>query len=81
MKLIVNGKERRLSKVYENTANCFVGVYKGHTIEIARENAYQVYIVVYSDKGYSYDGYWGKDSITPVSMADAIVEAIRGSEL
>lgn len=73
--------KRRFQKIYENTEDCFVGIYKGHTIEINRENDYQVYITVYGDQGYGYDGYWESPDMMPVAMNMAIEEAIKGAML
>ena len=70
-------------KVVKKTNDLFEGSYKDETetIEIKREGYNRFYILVYSDSGYSYEGYWDAPKVGITDIEDAIKEALIGSDL
>ena len=66
--------------VKEKNADHFYGWYKGHEIQIDREKeSGNYYILVWSDAGYDYDGWWNDSA--DASIDEAIEEAKRRAML
>lgn len=64
--------------------NHFFGFYKGHTLDIRRENRNDPwYISVSGEDGYLYDGWWTEpeQEYRIATRREAIVEALKGSRL
>lgn len=64
----------------ERTDDMFYGTYKGHIIDIIRDEDHNgwYYIRVFNDNGSGYDGWWDN---AEASMDEAIEEAIKGAML